>query len=136
MASILAEKNGPRASRVHSRMRERVSLRRDPEKILAVRQSPQHLAQQPPEPLHRSDLPPLVRRMGALDDGPEGDHVHAGELLSQDSAFEAGVDGFQLGVGAELLLMELAEGGEEGGGEVRLPTGVAVVLLNVGSREL
>src|SRR3954469_4272504 len=52
--------------------------------ILCIRQRPQPLPQQPPEPSHRSDLHPLIRRMRALDDGPEGDHVHAGKLLAED----------------------------------------------------
>jgi hypothetical protein len=42
--------------------------------------------------VHRCDLDPLARGVGAADGGAEGDDVHARILGADDAAFQAGMD--------------------------------------------
>ncbi len=61
----------------------------------------------------------LVRGVGALDDRAERDHVHAGELLAEDTALEAGVDRLELRLAPldpPVDLAEPASSGDSGSG--------------------
>ena len=61
----------------------------------------QNLGQQFPELGNGGDLEPLVGRMHAAQRRAEGDHLQVGILFEEQAALQPGMDGPDLGFGAE-----------------------------------
>ena len=81
-------------------------------------------------------MDPLVGGVGGLDHRAEGDHVHAGDLLADDAAFEPGVDRLDLRFRSDFALVDLPDDVEERRPQVRLPARIGGAQVHLGAGQL
>ncbi len=81
-------------------------------------------------------MDPFLGRMRVFDGRPERDHVHADVFFSDDPTLQAGMNGFNLRLFTEDLLINLAEFLQQNRLQVRLPAGIAPGLDDPGAGQL
>ena len=83
------------------------------------------------ELVQRGELELFTRRVHIPEGGSEGNHVQVREFLQEQAAFEAGVDGLDLGVGMKEPFVGVHGDFQDAGVQIRFPTGVLAVVLHI-----